>query len=303
MQSPFITVFTPTFNRASHLIRLYESLVNQVFTSFEWVIVDDGSDDDTAEVVARLRAENRVEIIYQAQQNSGKHIAINVGAVLATGELFFIVDSDDILPMNALSIIHHHWQALLAEGKSERYAGLCGLRVYHNGSVIGGDVDYQVLDASLPDYRYRMGYRGDKAEVFRTDILRRYPFPVIDGEKFCTEALVWNRIGRAYQLRFFDEGIYICEYLAGGLSANSFRLRKMNPRYACLYYAELLNMPGIAFGQRLRAAINFWRFAFYNHVDDFSEKYRSANQPWSIVVLPVCYFLYCITKLKDKTRK
>lgn len=303
MQAPFITVFTPTFNRASHLIRLYQSLVNQLFTVFEWVIVDDGSDDNTSSVVAQLQAEGRIGITYYAQQNSGKHIAINNGVVLAAGELFFIVDSDDILPQNALAIIHRQWQALLAEGNAASYAGLCGLRLYHDGAVIGGGVDYKVLDASLLDYRYRMGYQGDKAEVFRTDILRAYPFPIIAGEKFCTEALVWNRVGQHYQLRFFNEGIYICEYLPGGLSANSFYLRRANPRYACLYYSELLNMPDIPFGQRLRAAINFWTFAMYNQKDSFGEKYRLVNRPWSIVVLPVCYLLYCISKIREKSVK
>ena len=303
MQSPLITVFTPTFNRASYLIRLYQSLVKQTFSSFEWLIVDDGSDDDTAEVVARLRAESRMTIRYEAQPNSGKHIAINKGAVLAAGELFFIVDSDDILPKNALSIIGSQWQRLQAEGKAEQYGGLCGLRTYTDGTVIGGDVDYQTLDASLIKYRYRMGYKGDKAEVFRTDLIRSHPFPIIAGEKFCTEALVWNRIGAVYPFRFFNAGIYTCEYLAGGLSANSFRLRRESPQYASLYYAELLNMPGVVFGHRIRAAINFWRFALYNKKDGVREKYRLANQPWSIVMLPVGYFLYCITKLKYKTGK
>lgn len=300
MQSPIITVFTPTFNRASHLIKLYDSLVNQSFPYYEWIIVDDGSNDDTAEVVARFRAENRVKVSYHFQQNSGKHIAINRGVELAAGELFFIVDSDDLLPKDALSVIHRHWQALLVDGDEERYAGLCGLRLDQDGTVIGGSVDYQVLDVSLLDYRYRMGYQGDKAEVFRTDILRAYPFPVIADEKFCTEALVWNRIGQKYWLRFFNAGIYTCEYLAGGLSANSFSLRKKSPRYACLYYSELLNTAGIPFSQRLRAATNFWRFALYNQKDDFIEKYRLANQPWSVLVLPVCYFLYCMTKLRAK---
>src|SRR5690606_23409068 len=106
---------------------------------------------------------------------------------------------------DALAIIYQHWQALLAAGKGERYAGLCGLRTYKDGAVIGGDVDYNVLDVSLLDYRYRMGYQGDKAEVFLTNILRAYPFPDIPGEKFCTEALVWNRIGKKYILRFFNE--------------------------------------------------------------------------------------------------
>lgn len=303
MQTPLITVFTPTFNRASYLVRLHQSLEKQVFTSFEWLIVDDGSDDGTAEVVDRLRKESSVAIRYEVQLNSGKHIAINKGAALAEGELFFIVDSDDVLPEHALSTIDDHWKRLRAEGRAERYAGLCGLRTYPDGTVIGGDVDYDTLDASLIKYRYRMGYKGDKAEVFRTDIIRSHPFPVITGETFCTEALVWNRIGAAYPFRFFNVGIYTCEYLAGGLSAHSFRLRRENPRYASLYYAELMNIPDIAFRHRIRSAINFWRFALYNKQDSFWKKYRLANQPWSIAMLPVGYFLYCIAKLKHKTGK
>src|SRR5690606_37741525 len=98
--------------------------------------------------------------------------------------------------------------------------------------------------------------------------------------------LVWNRIGVRYLFRFFNAGIYLCEYLEGGLSANSFRLRRTSPRYACLYYAELLNTPDLTIRQRVRTAINFWRFALYNKKDTFGEKYRLVNQPWSIAVLP-----------------
>ncbi len=301
MQSPIFTIFTPTYNRASHLILLYECIKNQLFKSFEWIIVDDGSDDATAGVVNTFISENEVNIIYHFQQNSGKHIAINHGVELAAGKLFFIVDSDDLLPEDSLLIIHNHWQRLLMAGDVQRYAGLCGLRVFKNGEVIGGNVDYQVLDASVLEYRYRMGYRGDKAEVFRTDVLKAYPFPDIEGEKFCTEALVWNRIGQLYQLRFFNECIYICEYLPEGLSARSFYLRKTNPRYASLYYAELANTPGVSYYQRIRAAVNFWRFALYNRRDKFAEKYRLVNRPWSIITLPICYLLYCFDNLRDKT--
>ena len=300
MQAPLITVFTPTFNRSSYLVRLYQSLEKQTFTSFEWLILDDGSEDDTAEVVMRLQLENNMTIRYVAQANAGKHIAINSGARLAAGELFFIVDSDDILPEGALATIDGHWQALLKTGEEEQYGGLCGLRTYSDGAIIGGGVDYQLLDTSLITYRYRMGYQGDKAEVFRTSILRAYPFPVIAGEKFCTEALVWNRIGKTYKFRFFNTGIYICEYLEGGLSANSFQLRKGSPRYASLYYAELLNTPGVTFVNRMRAAVNFWRFAMYNRQDSFWEKCKLVNRPWSIAMFPIGYFLYCVVQLKHK---
>jgi glycosyltransferase involved in cell wall biosynthesis len=301
MQSPFVTIFTPTYNRAAHLALLYACIKSQSFTSFEWIIVDDGSDDATAEVVNKFISESEVNITYQYQQNSGKHIAINNGIKLAAGELFFIVDSDDLLPEDSLSIIHNHWHRLLMDGDVQRFAGLCGLRAAKNGHVIGGNVDYSVLDASVLEYRYRKGYVGDKAEVYRTDVLRAYPFPSIEGEKFCTEALVWNRIGQSYQLRFFNERIYTCEYLPGGLSARSFHLRKTSPRYASLYYAELINTCELSYYQRIRAMVNFWRFALYNSKDKFSEKYRLINRPWSLIIFPVCYFLYCFDNLRNKT--
>src|SRR5690606_9120380 len=298
MNTSKITVFTPTYNRASHLLRLYESISKQAYPTFEWLIVDDGSDDGTRQLVQSFQDAGMVDIRYFFQQNSGKHIAINKGVEEATGTLFFIVDSDDFLTADSLQIVNEAWQKLYGENSGEGFAGICGLRCFPDGKIIGGNVDYQVLDVSMLEYRYKRGYKGDKAEVFLTEVLSNYPFPNIEGESFCTEGLVWNRIGQSYKMRFIDEQLYVTEYLAGGLSAKSFQLRKASPNYAMIFYAELVNIPGIALPYKLRAAMNFWRFASYDHQHSFHEKIRQIKQFWTVCFLPVSYCLYWLENLR-----
>ncbi|WP_257669529.1 glycosyltransferase family 2 protein [Parapedobacter tibetensis] len=287
MAIPYISIFTPTYNRGAYLSLLYASIKNQDFGSFEWIIVDDGSTDGTQEKVNGFISEGLVPIGYHFQQNAGKHIAINKGVKMAAGELFFIVDSDDTLTKHALSTIVEQWRAVLKRTDSARFAGVCGLRIYKDGTVIGGDVDYEILDASALEYRFKMEYKGDKAEVISTRIMAQYPYPVISDESFCADALVWNRIAKSYMLRFFNEGIYICEYLPGGITDTSVRLRKSSPKYACLYYAEMSNMPGLSFMQKFKAVINFWRFAVYDQGAGLSKKMKQINMSWSVILWPV----------------
>src|SRR3546814_768738 len=155
-------------------------LKQQAYPTFEWLIVDDGSNDDTRDLVDCFKAEGKINIRYFFQQNSGKHVAINRGVEEAKGTLFFIVDSDDFLTTDSLHLINEAWQKLYHENYGEGFAGICGLRCFQDGTVIGGDVDYQVLDISMLEYRYQSGYKGDKAEVYLTEVLASYPFPNID---------------------------------------------------------------------------------------------------------------------------
>ncbi len=288
-RAPYVTVFTPTYNRASYLNLLYESLCKQDFDDFEWIIVDDGSTDNTRETVDRFVADGEIVVHYHYQENAGKHIAINKGVQLAKGELFFITDSDDKLTVDALLTIVQQWQAVLELPNAAKFAGVCGLRVHQDGRTIGGEVDYQILDTSILDFRYRLRYRGDKAEVLRTDVMKRYPFPEIVGEPFCPEALIWNRIGMRYLMRFFNSAIYVCEYLMGGLSDRSFLLRKASPNYFLMYYAELANVPGIPKIQQLKSVVNFWRFSVYDNHNRLKDKLRQIGKFWAIFVWPLGY--------------
>lgn len=253
-----ITVFTPTYNRADLLGRLFTSLQKQKFNDFEWIIVDDGSTDNTEEMIGRfLNTERKFKIKYIKQNNKGKHIAINTGAKEAKGELFFIVDSDDYLSDHALAEINREWDHIR---DNEKYAGVAPNKCFIGGNSIGNP-KYDKIDCSPIDFRYRFHEKGDKAEVIRTSIFKKYPFPETPGELFCPEALFFNRLS-AYKLRYFNLDVYFCEYLPGGLTDRIVKLRKDSPVNTCMCYRELCRS-NIPFKDKIRAAINFYRFKRY----------------------------------------
>lgn len=253
-----ITVFTPTYNRGYVIENLYRSLCSQTLFDFEWLIVDDGSIDATEDIIKDFIAENKITIRYFKQKNVGKHIAINKGVKEARGDLFFIVDSDDFLVETTIERLNFYYNQIKDD---VTFAGVSGNRITFDGNRIGGDVGYDVIDCSPLDLRFKYHIKGDMAEAFKTRVLREYPFPVFANEKFCPEAMVWNRLSSKYCLRYFNEGIYRCEYLPDGLTAKIVQLRMQSPLASMLYYSELYHM-SIPFLQKLKAAINFWRFSF-----------------------------------------
>lgn len=224
-----ITVFTPTFNRGYILDKLYESLRNQIFKNFEWLIVDDGSTDNTEELIKSFQANNNFfPIRYIRTQNGGKHRAINKGVGIADGDLFFIVDSDDFLPVDSLETIATIESAIMPEEK-QLFAGVCGIKCYPSGNTVGTAFGDEYVDSTTIEMRKR-GVFGDKAEVYYTKVLRDFPFPEFNDEKFCTESIVWDRISHAgYKLRYFNHRIYICDYLDDGLTRQGYALYADNP--------------------------------------------------------------------------
>jgi len=213
-----ITIMTPTYNRAYILKNAYESLKNQTSFAFEWVIVDDGSTDETESVVKQwVEQENNFSIIYIKQKNGGKHRAVNKGVSLAKYDYFLILDSDDSLTDNAVATIHE-WIADVAQLKG--FAGVVGLK--GNGSfAVGGKPQAKYIDATNLQRR-KFGLLGDKAEVYKTEVLKQYPFPEFEGENFIRESSVWDRIAKdGLKLRFYNEIIYLCEYIEDGLTKNT----------------------------------------------------------------------------------
>lgn len=288
-----LTIFTPAYNRECTLNKLYKSLCRQTIKDFEWLIVDDGSIDNTKCLVADFIEENLINIRYVYQDNGGKHTAINRGVALATGDIFMIVDSDDYLADNAVERIFYHYSNI-AENKE--FAGVSGLRAYPNGNKIGGEEDWSIIDESALDIRCRCNVNGDLSEVYKTSILKEYPFVVVPNEKLCPEALVWNRIAQKYKLRYFYEKIYICEYLEGGLTANIVKLRMNSPVTSMLYYAELKSYQ-IPFSLKIKAAINYWRFAFCCKKGMFEN--LSTIGVETILLIPFGYLMH----LKDIKQK
>ncbi len=228
----FITVFTPTYNRKDLIDRLYQSLLQQTQKNFEWLVVDDGSSDDTENFFVKLSSmEQPFPIRYIKQNNGGKHRAINNGVNNALGKLFFIVDSDDYLTENAIEKINQ-WITTL--DNSHKWAGISGLRGFSKDSVVGQHSDFSYIDAKNNERR-KYNLLGDKAEVYFTDVLKQHPFPEIPGENFISEEIVWNAIARdGYYLRWFNEIIYICDYLEGGLTKDNDK-DKSNPQGRLLW--------------------------------------------------------------------
>lgn len=251
-----ITVLTPSYNRGSLLRNLYQSLLKQDYKDFEWVIIDDGSIDDTESVVKNLSQEQKIIISYFKQSNGGKHKALNKGVKESKGELILIVDSDDSLPKDSLSIINS--QYLKIKG-NPGIGGVCGLMAHHDGTIIGHRNISSSMNISSIEMRYKYGFMGDVCEVFKTEILREFPFPEIDNEKFCPEALVWNRIARKYKLHFFNHVVYFRDYLEGGLTSKIVRIRMNSPITSMMCYAEI-NQFDIPLKEKIKAAINYWRF-------------------------------------------
>jgi glycosyltransferase involved in cell wall biosynthesis len=279
-----ITVFTPAYNRAHLLPRLYESLCAQSFQSFEWLIVDDGSKDDTEKVVSAFIAEDKLNIRYIKQSNGGKHRAINHGVKEAKGDLFFIVDSDDSIPCDSLeSISTYYYQ--IEDDKS--FGGVVGLMAHHDGSVITQGCNSESLDATSIELRYKYHIVGDMAEVFRTEVLREFAFPDIEGERFCPEALVWNRIAMKYRLRYFKKVIYYRDYIDGGLTSKIVRIRMNSSLASMICYSEL-NKHHIPFVQKTKAAINYWRFSFCSDQDHKPQ----LSFLW-IWTMPIGYLMHC----------
>lgn len=259
MKYPFITILTPTYNRASLLPRLFDSLLRQTNKAFEWIVVDDGSTDDTREVVANLKEKcgGAFPMGYVYKANGGKHMAINIGAERARGELLFIADSDDLLIDDALETVENSWHDI-SDDKS--FAGIAGLDItMDTREVIGSGLPQEQIDCNAIDIRYRHHVTGDMKEVFRTEVLREFPFPEFAGERFCPEQLVWFRMARRYRLRYINKPIYIADYQPDGITAGITRARMRNPSASMLTYAELTECP-VPFLVKVKAAINFWRF-------------------------------------------
>ncbi|HNR23890.1 MAG TPA: glycosyltransferase [Candidatus Bipolaricaulis anaerobius] len=258
-----VTVFTPTFNRGRLLRRVFVSLQNQTFQGFEWLIVDDGSTDGTEDIVRAMAAESPFPVRYHRQKNSGKHVAVNQGVRLAEGILFLILDSDDRLVPGALERIRYWWETIPIQERSS-FAGVVGLYADRTGKLLGSGLPQNVLDTTTIELRTRYRVRGDTLHVYRTDVLRQYPFPENLGS-FVTEALVWNRIARGYRVRCVNEVWGEVGYQPDGLSARSTLLRVKSPHAARLYYKEFTEIPdmGISVVRRVREYANFARFSLH----------------------------------------
>ncbi|MGM7721173.1 glycosyltransferase family 2 protein [Metabacillus sp. Hm71] len=284
-----ITVFTPTYNRGYTIEKLYRSLQQQTFTDFEWLVIDDGSTDTTEELFEKWFEEKNLFVIrYYKVENGGKHRAINKATDLAKGELFFIVDSDDYLVNDALQSIIT-WEQTLENNES--FCGISGNRGKNSSDYIGTTFDGDYVDATSLE-RTKFNITGDKAEVFYTNILKKYKFDEIAGEKFITEATVWDRMAYdGYKIRWFNKTIYICDYLEDGLTKNMREVFSKNPKGTAVYIKQQIKY----YKCNLKA-----RFSYYHLYYEFVKGKLGLNQVAKNLEINTLTLLTAISLVKSK---
>ena len=252
------TVFTASYNRAHTLHRVYESLCAQTFRDFEWLIVDDGSKDDTEAVLREWTSQAPFPIRYVRQENGGKHTAFNRGVREARGELFLNLDSDDACDANALEVFAGVWNSISPD-KQEQLCGATALCRLPDGSIVGGGFpDHKPLDVTTLVMNYHYGCRFQKWGFLKTSVLRQYPYPVFPGERFMPDSLIFNRMGRdGYLTHFFNTALQTYEATGGWLG-----LERTCPRGYKLYYRELMGMR-VPLRWKLRSGANWLRYSLY----------------------------------------
>jgi len=198
-----LTVFTPTYNRANTLDRVFNSLNNQTYLDFQWIIIDDGSTDNTEELVGKYMKKANYNIIYKKQKNSGKHIATNRALDICDTELFVIADSDDSFKDNALEVLVNTWDSI--EDKDNYKGVICRCYDVQTGEGIGIPFPKYVFDSNDIEAFFKYKLRYEKWMLFSTKVFKEYKFPEYGGLRFFPETITWQKMAEKYKTRYIDE--------------------------------------------------------------------------------------------------
>lgn len=287
-----ITIFTPTYNRGEKLKKLKSSLQKQTDLDFKWIIIDDGSEDNTKSIVKDFIDENKLDITYYYQENHGKHVAHNRGVQMCKTELFYCVDSDDLLPNNAIQQIKQIWNEC---DDKKSISGIVGIKAFYDYNVVGNYFPEDVKRASLLELCSEYGKKGDTALIWRTEVLKEYPFKVFENENFLRENTAYDLIAKKYKMAVTNKIIYLCEYFEDGLSANATKLEFKNPKGAAYYrLLEAKKQKNI-----LKRMAYYSGYVFYCNLGDDKE---NAIKQIGVLKYEIYNILSIFIKLRYKLR-
>lgn len=260
MQTKKVTVslITPTYNRAELLVRCYESLKLQSDKDFEWIIIDDGSTDETTEIVKTFQDSFR--IVYHRQENGGKHRALNAAHPYVTGEYVGLLDSDDQLTPDAVYSIKKGWKRYDSNPEVGMVTFLKGENEKKPSCMAHPKDEGKIVD--IMRYKRICFHSVDAFEIIRTELFLKYPFPEFDGEKFISEGALWNRISRTHKCVYINKVIYIAEYQEDGLTRSGKKLRVHNP-CGGMFTAQLNMSRKNYFKRRIKNALLFTCYGFF----------------------------------------
>ena len=288
----FITVITPTYNREKNLQKLYDSLTSQTNSNFIWLVVDDGSTDNTEKVMKDFKKDNKIKITYIKKKNGGKHTALNIAFDSINTDLFFVVDSDDYLTNDAIETIFSYFKKY--EDKS--LAGFVFLRGYSENKSVSVKFEKDEFIGNYVKDIINKQPSGDRVEVFFSKYLFNNRFPEFENEKFIGEGFFWNKISKKHDMLFVNKIIYICEYIDGGLTKSGRKMRIKYPLSGMEHAKEYLNKE-YSMKLRIKNMILYqvyYRIANKNHI-------KSEKLPFSILKM-ICFvpslFIYYYWTLK-----
>lgn len=284
-----ITIFTPSYNRKKELKALYNSLLKQDYSNFEWLIVDDGSVDDTQKYIKGLQKENKINIKYVYKENGGKQSAYNLGIEKTDGDIFLCIDSDDILIDNVLKTIADDFEKIWSDNN---IGGVIYLQSYikNKKEIIGTKFPEDNKLENYFDIYHKLGVTGDKLIVLKASVAKMYKFPMYKREKFVPEALIFNRISLKYKFKCRNYVAAAKEYLENGYSNNYFNLVKKNPLGNMLYFRELYDME--------KNIYNIYGYILFGIYGKVKIKKMLQEHPNKMLILIMYIPVWCVAKIR-----
>lgn len=255
MDTPLITVFTPTYNRKACVHKCYQSLCRQTSFNFEWLIIDDGSIDDTQSLIEQWQKEQQnFKIRYSWKENGGLHSAYNKGIELAETELFVCIDSDDWMPEDAIEKMEHIWHGI----QEKNYAGIMGIDCYQDGSCVGDRFPNGVEEMFLYEKMTKYHLAGDKKMVHRTAWLKRVaPMPTFDGEKNFNPSYMMYQLDQFGKLYVTNDCFCIVDYQPDGMSSNIYKQYRNSPNSFAETRKLYMAFPNTTPAFKLRQSIHY----------------------------------------------
>lgn len=291
-----LTVFTPTFNRAYCLHVCYESLKSQTNKKFIWLIIDDGSTDNTEELVETWKREDDIEIRYIKQDNQGMHGAHNTAYENIDTELNVCIDSDDCMPIDAVEKILDFWE----KHGSDQVSGMIGLDSFKNGEIIGTKMPASIKESTLFDLYNKHDVKGDKKLVYRSELTKKYSYPIFENEKYVGLAYKYHKLDEEFPLLLLNEILCVVEYLPDGSSLNMLKQYRVNPKGFAFYRKELMKLPFADMKFKYRQAIHYVSSSLISKNKNFIKE--SPSRLLTFLATPLGLILYFLIMSRTKTR-
>lgn len=296
-----ISIITTVFNREKELLRLYNSLIKQKQHNFEWIIVDDGSTDNTiGKLKYYLNNYCKFETKIIEKQNEGKHIALNKALEIVNSDVTVIIDSDDVALPNMIQKINNAWEKN-DRLKDNNLAAITFERQDFSGNVLRKIPDKEKR-MNIEQYREKNNFVGDYAETFKTSILKKYKFPKFENENFLSEAYIWSDLNKKYDGIFIDDGLYMAEYQKDGLTSKAHKIEWSNPK-GTLAVCEKTMPHCIKNFLDIKKLVKYIIFSYRNHKSINTILRKSNSKFWTTLLLFPSYCLYKKMQYKYENRK